>query len=455
MIDRRNFFQPAFVLSVALLGHALQISNGFYNSRALAWIAVAFACALAGATTHSRSEARHNGRFVEVLLWVSIAWQLTQLLSTSPGVSELEFSRMTGFQAGVALQAALLAAACARMRHVRGVWFPAVLILQLWLGAWMFRASPDPPIDVFTLHKDAVSALLQGQDPYDLPLVTLDRAEPPSPASPDEAVGYPYPPVTLLSAVPGQLLLNDYRYSELVAQVAAVALIGYSGGGLASKLAAVLLLTTPRGFLVLELGWTEPVALLMLSLTTFLMSYGPVRASWAAGLMLATKQYLPFTGLAVLRSLLLDIDRWKTALLWIVVTGAVCVLPFALWHPNSFMRSVVWLQTMEPFRTDSLSFLIWADSNGYGRGSFLWAVGAALVAAVLSLFTTDNTPSGFATSAAITMFAMFALGSKAFCNYYYFVIGAMCIALAAFAGPDQCGGSTSQGMDHSLANQLS
>jgi hypothetical protein len=35
------------------------------------------------------------------------------------------------------------------------------------------------------------------------------------------------------------------------------------------------------------------------------------------------------------------------------------------------------------------------------------------------------------------MFAMFALGSKAFCNYYYFVIGAMCIALATFAGPDQ------------------
>src|SRR4029078_9090799 len=89
---------------------------------------------------------------------------------------------------------------------------------------------------------------------------TLDRAEPPSPASPDEAVGYPYPPVTLLSAVPGQLLLNDYRYAALVARVAAVALIGYSSGGLASKLAAVLLLTTPRGFLVLELGWTEPGA---------------------------------------------------------------------------------------------------------------------------------------------------------------------------------------------------
>ena len=34
------------------------------------------------------------------------------------------------------------------------------------------------------------------------------------------------------------------------------------------------------------------------------------------------------------------------------------------------------------------------------------------------------------------MFAMFALGSKAFCNYYYFVLGTMCIAIAAFANPE-------------------
>jgi len=100
------------------------------------------------------------------------------------------------------------------------------------------------------------------------------------------------------------------------------------------------------------------------------------------------------------------------------------------------MRSVVWLQTFETFRADSLSFLVWADAQGYGRGSFLWSVGAALVAAGVSVFTTRNTPSGFATSTAITMFAMFALGSKAFCNYYYFVIGAMACALVAFAGPD-------------------
>ena len=64
-------------------------------------------------------------------------------------------------------------------------------------------------------------------------------------------------------------------------------------------------------------------------------------------------------------------------------------------------------------------------------------VGAALVASVATLWTTRNTPAGFAASTAMIMFAMFAFGSKAFCNYYYFVLGAMCIAVAAFAGPDE------------------
>ena len=31
----------------------------------------------------------------------------------------------------------------------------------------------------------------------------------------------------------------------------------------------------------------------------------------------------------------------------------------------------------------------------------------------------------------LTTFAMFAFGSKAFCNYYFFVIGALCCAIAA------------------------
>ena len=63
---------------------------------------------------------------------------------------------------------------------------------------------------------------------------------------------------------------------------------------------------------------------------------------------------------------------------------------------------------------------------------FRSAVGAATVAAVLSLLITRNTPVGFAASFSLTTFAMFAFGSKAFCNYYFFVVAALCATVAAF-----------------------
>jgi hypothetical protein len=96
------------------------------------------------------------------------------------------------------------------------------------------------------------------------------------------------------------------------------------------------------------------------------------------------------------------------------------------------MRNVVWLQTREPFRGDSLSYLAWGALHGLGRGSFVWAIGAAIVAAVVSIVTTRNSPEGFTASATLTTFAFFAFGSKAFCNYYFFVIGALCCAIAAW-----------------------
>src|SRR5439155_912649 len=83
------------------------------------------------------------------------------------------------------------------------------------------------------------------------------------------------------------------------------------------------------------------------------------------------------------------------------------------------------------FRNDSLSYLAWAAIHGFGQGSFVWAVGAGVVGGIVSAVTTRNTPEGFSASITLTTFAFFAFGSKAFCNYYFFVIGALCCAIAA------------------------
>ena len=441
-----NLSAACFAISAATLGRALQISSGTYDLDALWWVAVAFGFCLAGTLAHRLTSTWSDAgqRLTTVLLAGGIGWNIVQLLTNSkPGEALTEGTSLLPFYGGVVLIGACVVLGVSGVAAARRLWFPAALALTALLGIWLFRVAPYPGIDVVVVHHEALEALLHGHDPYRISFPNIYGENwkyyyNPAVVFGDRiGFGFPYPPPSLLLAIPGHLLFGDYRYSELAFLIAAAALIGYSRRHLVARLSAVMLLTTPRGYFVLEQGWTEPIAIFTLALTTSLLMRGPLRASWAAGLMMATKQYLPFTGLAVLRSLLLDRTRAFWAIVWIALTGAVCILPFALWHPNSFMRSVVWLQTLEPFRTDALSFLIWADNKGFGRGNFLWAVGAAVLAAILSLFTTKNTPSGFAASAAITMFTMFVLGSKAFCNYYYFVIAAMCIALAAFAAPDE------------------
>lgn len=440
-----NVSAASFAISVAALGHALQISNGTFHPDALWWVGAAFVCCVIGTATHRLGDrwSQVGVRMVAVLLTGGVLWNVKQQLTATPGVFIDSSQSLLPFYAGIVAETLLLALGLMQVKFAARWWFAGVLAINLLLGIWLFKAVPDPYIDVGVVHKEALNAMLSGKDPYRISFPNIYGEDSKYFYNPEVvmggriAFGYPYPPPSLLLAIPGYVLFGDYRYSELAFLIATAALIGYSRRHLVAPLAAVTLLTTPRGFFVLEQGWTEPIAIFLLALTTCLLMRGPRRASWAAGLMLATKQYLPFTGLAVLRSLWLDPKRWHLTLGIIVAVGAVCILPFAFWHTNSFMRSVVWLQTLEPFRTDSLSFLVWADRNGYGRGSFLWAIGAAIVAALVSLGTTRNTPSGFAVSAAIIMFAMFALGSKAFCNYYYFVIGAMCCALGAFAGPGE------------------
>lgn len=441
-----NLSAACFAVSTATLGRALQISSGTYNPDALWWVAVAFGFCLAGTLTHRlTSEWSTNGQRVTVaLLTGGILWNLVQLLTnTKPGEAIVPTASLAPFYTGVIVIGALVVLGVANVPFIRRYWFPSTLVVAALLGVWMLRASPFPGIDVIFVHHEAMEAFLHHHDPYRISFPNIYGENwklyyNPAVVFGDRiGFGYPYPPPSLILAIPGHLLFGDYRYSELGFLIASAALIGYCRRHIAARLAAVMLLTTPRGFFVLEQGWTEPIAIFTLALTTFLLCEGPLRASWAAGLMMATKQYLPFTGLAVLRSLFLDRRRAWRSLFWIVLVGSACILPFALWHTNSFMRSVVWLQTLEPFRTDALSFLIWADRSGYGRGNFLWAVGAAVIAAVVSLFTTRNTPSGFAAAAAITMFAMFVMGSKAFCNYYYFVIAAICIAVGAFASPGE------------------
>jgi hypothetical protein len=438
----RGFNLPAvcFAVTVIALGRALQINNGFFSPDALWWLTLGFIACLLGVVLHRTTStmSRASAVAVSTILVAGIAWQLEQLFVDRPGFYLRDDASLAVFRGGVVAQAVCIACGVANIRPLRRLWFPGLLAASVFLGVWMIRATPDPYIDVVEVHKEAIEALLHHRDPYRISYANIyENAESRKFYNPEAVIGgrlaqaYPYPPPSLLLAVPGHVLFGDYRYSQLALLLIAAALIGFSGG-MPSLLAAAALLTSPRVWFVIEEGWTEPVAVFLLALTVFLMARVPIAAGWTAGLLAMTKQYFGVTGASFIRLMFVRPRQWPWTAFGMSFAAAAVTLPFALWHPNAFMRNVIWLQTREPFRADSLSYLAWAAVHGMGQGSFLWAIGAGIVAAIICAAATRNTPAGFAASIGLTTLAFFAFGSKAFCNYYFFVIGALCCAIAAY-----------------------
>ncbi len=429
--------QGCLIGSVAALGYALQIHDGFYDERALAWLTAALALCIAGvATLKSPQRAwRNEDLWLRLLAAAAIGLQVFLLLRFPPGMYLQPRANLNWFHAGVAAQAALVAVGITGIKPAARLWFPAILVTHFALGIWMLHASPSPHIDVVVVHRDAIDALARGQSPYAINFENIYGADsgfynPQAVEGGRVMFGYPYPPLSLLVAAPGQWLAGDYRYAELFAWVLAAALIGFGEASVLPKLAATLLLTTPRGFFVLEQGWTEPVALLMLALTVFAMARLPGVAAWAGGLLLVTKQYLAVAGPLLWRFAAGRGDTTRFLFRALILAAAV-TLPFALLNLRAFVESVLLLQTREPFRADSLSYLSWAARQGFGAGTFAWAAVAAVLGVTFSMIATPNTPAGFAASLAFSSFLTFAFGSKAFCNYYFFVVGAICCAIAS------------------------
>ncbi len=427
----------SLTVAALVLGLALQVADGFYEPRALLGLSLALVFTVVGVITMPVDGlVRGRPALVHIALTAAIGVQLLVLFRSTPGMYLEAGARLDLFAAGVAIEAALVAAGTLGLRRFTRWWFPAVLVVNIALGVWMLRASPHPRIDVVEVHSSALQALGRGENPYRITFRNIYGPDTsfynPQAISGDRVlIGYPYPPLSLLIAAPGHLIFRDYRYAELAALVGAAALIGYAGASLAAQLAAVLLLTTPRAFFVLEQGWTEPIAVLMLAAMTWAMIRRPAWCPWVGGLLAVTKQYFGLSG-----PLLWRFARSRPEGAWrflarAIAAGALVTLPFALLDVRAFVDTVILLQTKEPFRIESLSFVSWAARAGWGQGSFLWAVGAGLVALALVMWRTPNNAAGFAGGLALSTFALFAMGSKAFCNYYFFVIGALCCTLAA------------------------
>jgi 4-amino-4-deoxy-L-arabinose transferase-like glycosyltransferase len=153
----------------------------------------------------------------------------------------------------------------------------------------------------------------------------------------------------------------------------------------------------------------------------------------ALGLLLASKQYMIFA----LPAVLLLVPRpwwWRRSVVLVggaLLTAVVVSAPLVLWDVHAFVHSAGTVQKLAPFREDALSYLVWIYHQ-WGRQPGIWlAFVAMLVGTVIALWRCPRDAAGFAGALALIYLPFIAFNKQAFANYYLFVIGALCCAVAA------------------------
>ena len=309
-------------------------------------------------------------------------------------------------------------------------------ILTAIVGVNLLTALPRPGIDVLLFQRESLDHLLRGTNPY-----TVEFQDPYSPSAsalfygPGVSVngilqfGYPYMPLTLLSALPGHLL-GDVRYASLGAMIGAALLIAFARENRTSSIGAALLLTTPAFPVMLLMGWVEAHVVVLVAATWYASCRAPRFLPYATGLLFASKQYT----IVILPALMLLANGGSPPFSVVafmtraIIAGGVVTLPLVLWDVDAFLRSAVWLQIKQPFRRDALSFLTALFPAHLGQWIVLpFAMTAGVWVTILRLRAAVTFPLAIG----LAFFVFFAFNKQAFLNYYYLVIGCLCCAIAA------------------------
>jgi hypothetical protein len=429
-------------LTAVLLGQAIQVSNG--NGVPEAWLPLAAAClaaALGALAPPLRFLERLGDRVPTAVLGIGLALQFSQLVTTQPGAYVRPIPGFREFFAALAAAAVVSGAALASRPVLGRLHAPALVALFGIAAAWMLRASYPPSIDVFVFQQQASHALLHGQNPYALTFPNiygyLTFYGPEVADARTLHFGFPYPPLSLLLAMPGALL-GDHRVCQAIACGVVGAACAAFGTGRLPILAAATLLFTPRMFFVLEEAWTEPFGVALFALVVLAAARKPRLLPVALGLLFAWKQYtvffLPLAALLVPRPF-----TWRSyARLVVPAVGlaAAITLPFFLWSPAAFWRSVVWLQTVQPFRREALDFPAWWVGLGHAPFEVIPLVLAATgIATALALARRVHGPAAFAAAATFVYAVFFAFNKQSFCNYHWFVVGLAACGVAASVAP--------------------
>jgi len=423
-------------LAAAVIAIALQISSGMYDPRALALVTLAVALAVAAAVWQRRGAVAESPPLAQALLGGGCAWGLATLLFTNPtfygDARALDRGVRWFAVAGLVVLSAYLCV------HLRASLVRARFLLLLAcfavMGIAVIRASPRPWTDVWVIQQGAAEALLHGSNPYSVTYPDIYGSLSKQWYASELLVSgrvaaFPYPPLSVLLELPSFALFGDVRYAMLASMLAAAWLLARLG--VAGELAGLFVLFQPRTLFVLEQSWTEPfvLALFALALLASIRFRSAALAGIAIGLVAASKQYSPF--LVVPLAFGLPGEMRRKALLWATAVAAAVLLPFALWDFQGFVRGVLRMQLVQPFRPDGLSLLsLWARLTGSGSNALAISGFLAGIAVLAAVLRREAGAAQVALAAAAAWLAVLLFSKQSFCNHYWLCTGLLCASVA-------------------------
>ncbi|HEX9997680.1 MAG TPA: hypothetical protein VGB45_11080 [Abditibacterium sp.] len=357
---------------------------------------------------------------------------------------------IVGSLVGCALVAAILAR-LAKWPLLRKTLFPIFLILQLVLGAstifkagqWEKNSSElkfHVSNDVQIFNEEAARLLLSGQNPYSVRMPNVMGADypfyPPNVTGADGRLpfGYVYMPLSALWSLPGHLI-GDFRYTHLIAVLGAALFLAYARPSVTSQLAATVFLLFPSALFVLVMSWTEPIAVFFLAATLFCFYRAPKWLFLSLGCLICAKQYTVFL-LPILPLLVPQREKLWPLIGKSVAVALILTLPMAVWDIDGFFRSAVQMQFKQPFRHDSLSYLVTVLKWGGPQLSPILGFAALLVGLVWSVKKMPRVASSWCGAGALAFLGFFALNKQAFANYYFWVFGLLIAAVAVALPPE-------------------
>lgn len=323
--------------------------------------------------------------------------------------------------------------------------FPLFLLLNAFMGvstiakARHFEQS-SPRLryqvrnDVQIFAQEAARLLSSGKNPYSVRMPNVMGKDMPyywAGATGKDgklAFGYPYLPLSAYFSLPGYWL-GDFRFAHVFALLGAAWFLAYARPSSTSKLAATLFLLFPPTTFVLLMSWTEPVALFFLGATLWCHFRAPRWLFLALGCLVASKQYTVFL-LALLPLLVPEKEKWRPLVWQSLSVAAVLTLPLVLWDVAGFSRSAIEMQFKQPFRTDSLSYLVTILNAGGPQLSPLFGFAALGGAIIWSLKSAPRSAASWCGAGALAYLGFFALNKQAFANYYCWVFGLLAAGVA-------------------------